>query len=253
MIYAKLEGRAKRTPLTSYRMSILVSCPGCAKNFNVDDKFAGKTGKCPNCKTGITVPEKKPEVKIHTPEAFSSGGKTVAGTLALKPIARQPTRIKPLAAAAIGGGVLVAIVFALVVRKFAPEASAPRSLLDFQSILCGLGLLLVAPPLAIAAYTFLRDDELEPYRGVELYVRAGICGLIYALLWAVFAYVKMTVGPLDLPYWLLVVPPFLIVGGMAGKFSLDLETANGFFHYAFYAAVTILLGLIAGVSGAIWG
>ena len=31
----------KITPLASYRMSIQVSCPGCKKSFNVDDKFAG--------------------------------------------------------------------------------------------------------------------------------------------------------------------------------------------------------------------
>jgi hypothetical protein len=235
-------------------MSILVSCPGCKKSFNVDDKFAGKTGKCPNCKTSITVPEKKAEVKIHTPEAFAGGGKGVSGKLALKPIARQQTRIKPLAVAAIGGGVLAAIVYAVVVRKIAPVVATgqPDPVAILRYILCGVGLLLVAPPLAIAAYTFLRDDELEPYRGLQLYIRAGICGLVYTLLWAAFAFVKTTVGHIDLPYWLLVVPPFLLVGGMAGKFSLDLETANGFFHYVFYVAVTVVLGLIAGVSGVIW-
>jgi hypothetical protein len=52
--------------------------------------------------------------------------------------------------------------------------------------------------------------------------------------------------------WLFIAPPFFLIGGMAGKFSFDLETANGFFHYAFYVAVTIVLGLVAGVSGAIW-
>ena len=52
-------------------------------------------------------------------------------------------------------------------------------------------------------------------------------------------------GNIDLPYWFLVAPPFLIVGAMAGKFSFDLETTNGFFHYAFYVAVTMILGAIA--------
>ncbi len=77
-------------------MAILVVCPGCKKSFNVDDKFAGKTGPCPNCKTKITIPEKKPEVKIHAPDEFAGGGKGVTGKLLLKPIARQETRIKPL-------------------------------------------------------------------------------------------------------------------------------------------------------------
>ncbi len=59
----------------------------------------------------------------------------------------------------------------------------------------GIGLLLVSPPLAVAAYTFLRDDELEAYRGMQLYIRAAVCGLVYIILWAVFAYVKATVVP----------------------------------------------------------
>ena len=41
-----------------------------------------------------------------------------------------------------------------------------------------------------------------------------------------------------------------VVGAAAGKFSFDLETANGFFHYAFYVAVTMILGAIAGLGWA---
>ena len=150
-------------------MAILVVCPGCKKSFNVDDKFAGKTGPCPNCKTKITIPEKKAEVKIHAPDEFSGGGKGVTGKLLLKPIARQETRIKPVMAAVIGGAVVAAIAWALVVRFVAAEAGTLRYLLS------GVGLLLVSPPLAVAAYTFLRDDELEAYRGMQLYIRAAVC------------------------------------------------------------------------------
>ena len=233
------------TPLTSYRMAIPVVCPGCKKRFNVDDKFAGKTGPCPNCKTKITIPDKKVEVKIHEPASFSSGGKSVTGKLLLKPIARAQTRIKPVMAALIGGAVVAAILGALAVRFVAPDPGMLRYLLS------GFGLLLVSPPLAVAAYTFLRDDELEPYRGIPLYIRAAVCALVYMILWAVFAYVKETVGNIDLPYWLLVAPPFLCVGAAAGKFSFDLETANGFFHYAFYLAVTMVLGAIANLPS-VW-
>ena len=230
-------------------MPILVSCPGCKKTFNVDDKFAGKTGPCPHCKTKITVPQKQPEVTVHAPAEFSGGGKSTTGKLVLKPIAREKTRITPLGIAAGGGGAAAANAYSVAIRLMA----APGSMM--QIVLCGLGLLLIAPPLAVAAYAVLRDVELEPYRGKELYIRAAICGLIYALLWAGFAYVRGVLfkdTPIELFMWLLIAPPFFVIGGMAGKFSFDLETANGFFHYAFYVAVTILLGLIAGVSGAIW-
>ena len=228
-------------------MPIPVTCPGCKKSFNVDDKFAGKTGPCPHCKARITVPQQQPEVTVHAPAEFSSGGKSTTGKLVLKPIAREKTRITPLGIAAVGGGVVAAIGYAVAIRLMAGEPGSMK-----QIVLCGVGLLAIAPPLAVAAYTVLRDVELGPYRGKELYIRAAICGLVYAILWAGFAYVKHVLGEIDLPYWLLLAPPFFVIGGMAGKFSFDLETASGFFHYAFYVAVTIVLGLIAGVSGAIW-
>ena len=40
--------------------------------------------------------------------------------------------------------------------------------------------------LCIAAYSFLRDQELEAYTGKSLYLRAALCGLAYALLWAAY-------------------------------------------------------------------
>src|SRR5208282_3906308 len=141
-------------------MAILIVCPGCKKSFSVDDKFAGKTGPCPKCKTKITIPEKKPEVTIHAPDEFAGGGKGVTGKLLLKPIAREEARIRPLGAAMIGGGVLAAIGWALAVRYFTIEAT------PFRYLLSSGGLLLVSPLLAMAAYSFLRDDELAPYRGM---------------------------------------------------------------------------------------
>ncbi len=226
-------------------MSILIVCPGCKKSFNVDDKFAGKTGPCPKCKTKITIPEKKAEVKVHAPDEFAGGGKGVTGKLLLKPIARREVQIKPVVAAVIGGGVVAAILWALVVRFVAADAVSLRYLL------IGVGLLLVSPPLAVAAYTFLRDDELEAHRGTQLYIRAAVCAVIYMILWAVFAYVKTRMGTIELPFWMLVAPPFLGVGAATGKFAFDLETSNGFFHYAFYVIVTMILGAIAGV-GSVW-
>ncbi|MGA2254490.1 MAG: hypothetical protein ABSG53_07510 [Thermoguttaceae bacterium] len=226
-------------------MAILVVCPGCKKSFNVDDKFAGKTGPCPKCKTKITIPEKQAEVKIHAPDEFSGGGKGVTGKLLLKPITREKVRVKPVMAAVIGGAVVAAISCALAVRFVASEPGMLRYLLS------GIGLLLISPALAVVAYTFLRDDELQAYRGMQLCIRAAICAVVYMILWAVFAYVKTTVGTIELPWWIAVAPPFLCVGAAAGKFSFDLETSNGFFHYAFYLAVTMILGAIANL-GFVW-
>ena len=161
-------------------MAILVVCPGCKKSFNVDDKLAGKTGPCPNCKAKITIPAKMAEVKIHTPDEFAGGGKGITGKLLLKPIARQKTRIKPVMAAAIGGAVAAAIAWPWRCASFAPEPGEPLLLFSVERS----GLLLVSPALAVAAYTFLRDDELEPYRGMQLFIRAAVCAVVYMILWA---------------------------------------------------------------------
>jgi hypothetical protein len=35
---------------------IRFKCPGCGRELKVDDGLAGRTGKCPSCKHGLTVP-----------------------------------------------------------------------------------------------------------------------------------------------------------------------------------------------------
>ena len=82
------------------------------------------------------MPTKAEEVTVDAPEAFAGGGKSTSGKLALKPIARNEVRIKPLTAAAVGGAVLAAIAWALAVRLVAPEPGTLRY------IVSGLGLLL---------------------------------------------------------------------------------------------------------------
>ena len=45
--------------LETRSMPISVVCPGCKARFNVSDKFAGKKGPCPKCKTVLTVPRRR--------------------------------------------------------------------------------------------------------------------------------------------------------------------------------------------------
>ena len=45
---------------------------------------------------------------------------------------------------------------------------------DVSPIVLGIGAVLLAPPLVLAGYSFLRDDELEPYSGRALWIRAGV-------------------------------------------------------------------------------
>ena len=117
-----------------------------------------------------------------------------------------------------------------------------------------VGLLLVSPLFVSAAYWFLRNEDLEPYRGVSLYLRTAICGSVYAALWGVFSYVAgMVLSPEpELWEWFFIAPPLLAVGGVVSLASLDLDYGNGFFHYVFYVLITAALGWIAGM-GWPWG
>jgi len=221
-------------------MSILVVCPGCRKSFKVNEKFAGKTGPCPKCKHTIQVPAKAEEVQVHAPTEFATGGRSVSGELLTKPIARQEVRVQPVTVAAIAAAAVVVLLVTV--------AAGRKGL--FDNILVGVaGLLLLSPALAVAAYTFLRNDELEPYRGPSLWLRAAICGTAYTILWGVFSYLS-AVGFLtgELWMWVFVVPPFLAVGGLAALAALDLDYTNACFHYAFYVLVTVVLRWAAGLQ-----
>ncbi len=221
-------------------MPITVVCTSCRKSFRVSDKFAGKKGPCPNCKTVITVPEKGDEVVVHEPEEF--GPKDSKGRATLKPIARTETKVSPLLTAAIIAAILAALTIAWMFRS--PEGEVP-------TILLLLGAVLLAPPIAWGGYTFLRDDELEPYRGFEMLIRAGSCALVYSLLWGLVALVKLYLFdgvPFEVVHMVFIAPVMVGIGAFSAYVSLDLEFGTGAIHYAFYLAVTVALRLIMGIS-----
>ncbi len=224
-------------------MSILVVCPGCRKSFKVSEKFAGQTGLCPNCKRQLRVPTKEEEVKVHAPEEFAGGGKTTSGKLITKPIARADTKFQPLAVAIL----VVASLLVVLLTWFGERVglfAGPMGVRKFFAIT--VGLLVLSPVLAVAAYSFLRDDELEPYSGKSLCIRATLCGLVYTLLWGVFALLVWSgVVTSDLWTWLFAAPPILLVGGLTAMGLFDLDFTNGVFHYGFYIIITVLLRCVA--------
>lgn len=222
-------------------MSILVICPGCRAQFRVGDQNAGKKGACPKCKTMITVPQLE-EVKIHVPEEFASGGKSVSGKALTKPIAREKTKLSPVLGAGIAGGTLAALAVTWIGGKAGLFASG--------YLAAGIGTLLVSFPLVLGAYLVLRDEELEPYRGVGLWIRVSICAVVYAVLWAGFAFIPDDFRSQGL-YWLFIAPPFLLIGAATAWGSFDLSPENAFMHYTFFALVTLLLRWVAGMP-AVW-
>jgi len=219
-------------------MPISVVCPGCKARFSVSDKFAGKKGPCPKCKAVITVPDHPAEdVTIHVPEEFASGGKDASGRPVLKPIARKDAKLSLTNIAAIAAAVIVTLVIAFLLRGVSNKLP-----------IIVAGLLIVSPPLAVAGYTFLRDDELEPYRARALVIRATLCGLGYAALWGAYwplaAYGVISGEPWQ---WLFIAPAFGAVGAGISFACLDLDFGSAAMHYCFYVAVTLLLRFAIGL------
>lgn len=226
-------------------MAIIVVCPGCRKSFKVSDKFAGKTGPCPTCKRTLQVPTKAEEVQVHAPEAFAGGGRSTSGKLVTEPIARVNAKFHPVKAVLIAAAAVVVLVAAWLGRPI-------WTMQGTQGLLARIiGLLVVSPPLVLAAYAVLRDDELEPYRGTALYVRAAACSLAYAALWGVFAFLFQGWLTGELWQWIVVVPVMAMLGGGAALASLDLQLGDAVFHYGFYLIVTVLLRWAAGM-GWVW-
>ena len=217
-------------------MPITVVCPGCRKSYRVSDKFAGKKGPCPNCKTILQIPTKDEQVVVHEPEDF--GPTDSKGRAVLKPIARAETKVSPLVATLVIGAILATLSVALAYRISGTEVS---------TAILFVGAILLAPPLVWGGYAFLRDDELEPYRGAEMWIRAGLCALVYAILWGLVAVVKGYVlegEPLEIVHMVFIAPLMVTIGGFAAFASLDLEFGTGAIHYAFYLGVTVMLRLI---------
>jgi hypothetical protein len=224
-------------------MSIIVVCPGCRKSFNVSDKYAGRTGPCPNCKKPLRVPTKSEEVKIEAPAEFQSGGRSISGKLITKPIARFQSKFQPVTTAILVASVLAVLVATWAMGGLFQEATT-------SAFLCSaIGLLLVSPPLALAGYTFLHDVDLEPYSGRALYLRTGLCSLGYVILWGMFSLLaSQEIINGELWNWVFVIPAFVSVGGLIAMAAFDFEFGDAAFHYGFYLVATLLLRWAAGMK-----
>lgn len=190
----------------------------------------------------LEVPAASKEVKVHSPQDFGGGGRSTTGKLVLKPLEYTPAKLDPVTATIVAAATLVVLAAAWL---------GGRMHLFENMIVSAIGLLLISPPLAAGAYTFLRNDELEPYRGRSLYIRAALCALAYVVLWGIFALLGARgVITNDLWVWIFAAPPFLVAGGLIAVAALDLDFGNGLFHYGFYVLVTLLLHWAAGMKWA---
>jgi hypothetical protein len=226
-------------------MAIQVTCPGCLKRFSVADQHAGKQGPCPNCKKTITIPKLEDQVVIHEQPTGPVDSK---GRSVLKTFRRQDSKFSPLIAAAAVGGMLLAVIAAVLLK----DAVQPNTMAAIGMMVGGAALL--GPFLAAAGYLFLRDDELEPYRGAQLWLRATACGLAFALAWVLFGFI---LGRLTTPegiatglqFWQLLIPlaVMFMVGLLGAYAALDLEPASAIMLFALFFICTGILRLVMGL------
>ncbi|MEY4177558.1 MAG: hypothetical protein RLY70_1132 [Planctomycetota bacterium] len=246
-------------------MAIDVTCTGCKTRFQVSDKFAGKQGPCPKCKTLIQVPAKSEQVVVHAPEM--SGPKDSKGRAVLKPLSRKGTKLTIMGMVLLGFTVLGVSGGAIGLRIAYPpqkvevrkaQAGRPAVMRDIRQVplhWLALGAAVLAPGLCWAGYTFLRDDELEPIAGRELWMRIAICSVVYAALWGGYYAAKVSpvmglkAGQTPAPAMIVIaLLPMLLVGGGVGFGSLNLSVTSGAIHYGFYLVVTVLLRLLIGLG-----
>jgi hypothetical protein len=228
-----------------FPMPIPVICPGCKTGFQVSEKFAGKQGPCPKCKTVITIPEvKQDDIVIHAPEHV--GPKDSTGRPVFHPILRQETQLSSTAIFGIAAAVACVLLIALVLRL--AEGDPPP-------VILAIGAVALAPPLGIAGYAALRDQELMPYRGTSLAIRVAASSAMYLVLWGAFLWLPPLVGIEPAtngtysPYALLmIVPVMMAIGGLTAYVAYDLEFGQALMHYGLYLAVTVILSWLAGVS-----
>ncbi|WP_182867169.1 hypothetical protein [Stieleria mannarensis] len=226
-------------------MPIQVTCRHCLKRFQVSDKFAGKTGPCPNCKKPIEIPKADEQVVIHAPT--DGAPKDSKGVSVLKPIERKETDVTKSGLLISIGAIVAVFGFALVFRFTGQDGAAP-----FWAQL--VGLILLAPPLVWSGYTFLYDQEREPYVGPELRNRVLICSALFAVIWVVYAFVPSYVFELDKPSemsWTvfgITLCVMIALGALASAGTFELEFFNGVIHAGLYFIVIVLLALTSGVA-----
>lgn len=225
-------------------MPIQVTCRHCLKRFQVSEKFAGQTGPCPNCKKPIEIPKADEQVVIHGPR--DDAPKDSEGRSVLQPITREEKDFTKAGLIITVGLVLAVFAIALMFRFAAIEGTMRFGAQIF-------GLIALAPPLIWAGYTFLYDQEREPYVGSELMTRVVICSVIFVALWCVYAFVPSYVLELDEPSHMswtafgITLCVMIGLGAIASAAAFELDGLNGAIHAGLYFIAIVLLAFTSGV------
>lgn len=222
-------------------MAIRVTCNKCHKRFNVSDKFAGQTGPCPNCKASIKIPDKSEEVVIHAPTP--KGPTDTQGRAIVDPIRRKETTLSAVQWTIIGVCIAGFLAVSFLMQSMIPEKK------DFPWWLLGLSAFAIAPPLVYAAYSFLRNQELDFFVGSELWARVLICSAVYALTWLAMPLAAYGFGDsYELGSYVTAGIAMLGIGGLTGMLTFDMDYFMGTVHFGLYMGVCLVGRSLAGLG-----
>jgi predicted Zn finger-like uncharacterized protein len=221
-------------------MPIRVTCPGCHTRFNVSEKHAGKEGPCPKCKKTIKIPAADEEVVIHVPEV--SGPKDSRGRAIIAPLKRKETRLSSVQITLIITAIVGFFLGAVVMNVMVPDKT------KFPMPVVWAAAALIAVPIVFAAYTFLRDQELGSFRGRELWIRVGVCSLIYVGLWLLMPVAKYAFDGYELGSWGCAIGGMIAAGAATAMLLLDFDYLMGIVHYGMYLGICLLGRLIVGIG-----
>ena len=196
----------------------------------------------------MKIPAKEEEVVIHAPV---QGPTDSTGKAVLDPIKREDAKVSTTAIViGVATCLLIPMIAWVLGKTLGQEVTEGNTTTLQQPMwLLAVGAVLLAGPVVWAGYTFLRNDELEPYRGSSLIQRVAICAAVYAALWGLHWYMgKMLYGPeISLPEVLIALPVLFIPGALASLATLDLDGTSAAIHYGFYMLVTVGLRLLIGL------
>jgi hypothetical protein len=208
------------------------------KRFSVSERFAGKKGPCPQCKTIIEIP--KEEVKIHAPDEAVRDGKAVVGGVNIAPLERV-TRDFDVEHAKRAAGIVAALLFVSLILGF---FRIPATFLD---VVGGLCVIVIGVPVALYGYlTFLDRETLFVWTGNDLYKRSAVCGAAYGILWIIMELALWYSGAsTNVVSLVMIIVLFGSMSVLAPYITFDFNINQAIGHYsAFFILVLILRGLI---------
>ena len=224
-------------------MSIHVICSGCLKRFQVAARFAGLEGPCPKCGAVISIP--KTSVKLHEEET-TQPRRDKKGRIITRPIQRFDLELDPVKAKYYALGVL-AVVLLTCLLGWIPMGDTLRSAIGV------LGLCLIAFPLTLFGYHFLRDrDKIFFFAGAELYRRTVIVAAGYVFLWLFFEYLLAATGLASIGVGTFLACIYFIVFAILATLLayplLELKLRDALLHFCVFALTVIVLRFLIGLG-----